>query len=63
MNLHIVQFQYGREFLGLSRILILYNPSKMSSDGIFVIDNRIPSHFESISWIPSFWRKILNKSA
>ena len=32
-----------------SRILNLYNPSRMSSDGIFVIDNKIPSHFESNS--------------
>ena len=32
-----------------SRILNLYNLSKMSSDGIFVIDNNIPSHFESNS--------------
>ena len=28
----------------------------MSSGGIFVIDNRIPSHFESNSWISSFRR-------
>ena len=32
-----------------SRILNLYNPSKMSSGGIFVKDNKIPSHFESNS--------------
>ena len=32
-----------------SRILNLYNPSKISSGGIFVIDNKIPSHFESNS--------------
>ena len=32
-----------------SRIPNLYNPSKMSSEGIFVIDNKIPSHFESNS--------------
>ena len=43
--------------------LILYNPSKMSSDGIFVIDNKIPSHFESNSWISSFRRPIVNRSA
>ena len=36
-----------------SRILNFYNPSKMSSGGIFVIDNNIPSHFESNSWISS----------
>ena len=30
-----------------SRILNLYNPSKMSSCGIFVIDNKISSHLES----------------
>ena len=30
-----------------SRILNLYNPSKKSSSWIFVIDIRIPSHFES----------------
>ena len=46
-----------------SRILYLYNPSKMSSDGIFVIDNRIPSHFESNSRISSFRRPIVNRSA
>ena len=28
-----------------SRILNLYKLSKMSSDGICVIDNRVPSHF------------------
>ena len=28
-----------------SRIFNLYNPSKMSSDGIFVIDSKIPSNF------------------
>ena len=38
--------QHGLEFSD-SRILHLYNPSKMSSDGIFVIDQKIPSHFES----------------
>ena len=32
-----------------SRILNLYNPSKISSCGIFVMDNRIPSHLESNS--------------
>ena len=32
-----------------SHILNLYNPSKMSSDGICVIDNNIPSHLESNS--------------
>ena len=32
-----------------SRILSLYNPSKISSYGIFVIDNNIPSHLESNS--------------
>ena len=40
-----------------SRILSLYNPSKMSSGGIFVIDNEISSHFESNSWISSFRRQ------
>ena len=30
-----------------SRVLNLYNPSKISSSGIFVIDNRLPSHLES----------------
>ena len=48
MNLHIVQFQYGLEFSD-SRILDLYKLSKMSSDGICVIDNRISSHFVSNS--------------
>ena len=42
--------------------LILYNPSKMSSDGIFVIDNNIPSHLESNSWISSFRRAMVNRS-
>ena len=46
-----------------SPILNLYNPSKISSDGIFVIDNRIPSHFETNSWISSFRRPIVNRSA
>ena len=31
-----------------SRILSLYSPSKISSDGIFVIDNKIPSHSNRI---------------
>ena len=35
----------------------------MSSCGIFVIDNRIWSHFESNSWIASFRRPIVNRSA
>ena len=43
-----------------SRILNLYNPSKMSSGGIFVMDNRIPSHFESNSWISSFRASVGN---
>ena len=46
-----------------SRILNLYNPSKMSSHGIFVKDNRIPSHIESNSWISSFRRPLVNTSA
>ena len=45
MNLQVLQFQYGLEFLRLSYSFNLYNPSKMSSSGIFVRDNRIPSHF------------------
>ena len=45
-----------------SRILNLSNPSKMSSSGIFVIDNKIPSHFESNSCISSFRRTIVNRS-
>ena len=48
MNLHIVHSNTVLSFSD-SRILNLYNPSKMSSSGIFVIDNRIPSHFESNS--------------
>ena len=32
-----------------SRILNLYTSSKIASDGIFVIDNKIPFHFESNS--------------
>ena len=35
----------------------------ISSGGIFVIDNKIPSHFESNSWISSFRRLIVNRSA
>ena len=35
----------------------------MSSCGIFVIDNKIPSHLESNSSISSFRRLIVNKSA
>ena len=42
MNLHIVQLQYGLEFLRLS-FLNLNKLSKMSSDGICVIDNGISS--------------------
>ena len=48
MKLQVIQFQYGLEFSD-SRILNLYNPFKMSSGGIFVTDNKIPSHFESNS--------------
>ena len=55
MNLHVVQVQYGLELLRDSRILNLYNPSNMSSDGFssLMIEfrpilNRIPEyhHFE-----------------
>ena len=46
-----------------SRILYLYYPSKMTSHGIFVIDNRIPLHFESNSWISSIWRTVTSRSA
>ena len=35
----------------------------VSSDGICVIDNRISSHFESNSWISSFRRTTVNRSA
>ena len=45
-----------------SRILNLYDPSKMSSCGILVMDNRIPSHLESNSWISSFRRTIVHRS-
>ena len=45
-----------------SRILNLFNPSKMSSCGIFVTDNKIPSHFESNSSISSFRKLIVNRS-
>ena len=48
MSLQVIQFQSVFNFSD-SRILNLYNPSKMSSCGIFVIDNRIPSHLESNS--------------
>ena len=61
MNLHNAPFQYGLEFLRLS-YSSLYNPSKMSWDGIFVIDNKIPSHFESNSWMSSFRRTTVNWS-
>ena len=50
MILHIVQFQYNTVLsFSESRILNLYQPSKMSSDGICVIDNRTSSHFEANS--------------
>ena len=52
-----------RSWASQTRILNLYNPSKMSSGWIFIIDNRIPSHFESNSWISSFRRIIVNRSA
>ena len=48
MNLQVIQFQYGLEFSD-SRILNLYNPSKMSSDGICVVLNEFSSHCESNS--------------
>ena len=48
MNLQVVQSNTVLSSSD-SRILNLYNPSKMSSGGIFVIDNKIPSHFESNS--------------
>ena len=44
------------------RIVNLYSPSKISSGGIFVKDNKIPSHLEWNSWI-SFRRAKLNRSA
>ena len=44
MSLQVIQFQYGLEFF-----INLYNPSKISSGGIFVMDNKIPSHSESNS--------------
>ena len=46
-----------------SRILYLYKLSKMSSDGTCVIDFKIPSHFESNSWVSSFRRTTGIKSA
>ena len=46
-----------------SRTLNLYNLSTMSSDEIFVIDNKIPSHFESNCWISSFRKLKVNRSA
>ena len=49
MSLQVIQFEYGLEFFRPSYSLILYNPSKMSSGGIFLIGNKIPSHFESNS--------------
>ena len=45
-----------------SRILHLYNPSKISSGGIFVMYDKIPSDFESNSWMSSFRRLIVNRS-
>ena len=50
MSLQVVQFQYGLKFFRLS-YSYLYNPSKMSSGGIFVIDNKIPS---TLSRIPEY---------
>ena len=62
MNLQVVNSNTVLSFSD-SRILNLYNPSKMSSCGIFVIDDKIPSHFESNSWISSFRRPLVNGSA
>ena len=50
MSLQVVQFQYAPKFLGLS-ILNLYNSSKITSCGIFVIDNK--------NSVP-FWVEFLN---
>ena len=76
MNLQVVQFQHGLEFLRLSschsnsvlscadsRVLNLYRLSKISSDAIFDKDSRISSHLVSNSWILSSWRVTENKSA
>ena len=49
MNFHVVQFQYGFELIGLTYPQKLYKRSRISSDGIFVIDNRISSHLVSNS--------------
>ena len=58
MNLQVIHAQYGLEFLRLS-FLSLYTPSKMSSGGIFVTDNRIPSHYQIIDveriFVPTFY--------
>ena len=48
MNVQVVQFHSNTVFnFSDSRIRTLYNPSKISSGGIFVFDNKISSHFES----------------
>ena len=61
MNLHIVPFQYGLEFLRLPYSWFV-QLSKISSDGICVIEKRISSHFESTYWISSFRRTTENRS-
>ena len=59
MNLHIVQCQYGLEFLRLSYFLIWTSFPRW----IFVIDNKIPFYFESNSWKSTFRRTTVFRSA
>ena len=54
MNLQVIQFQYGLEFFRLSYSKYLYNPSKMSSGGIFVIDKKFrPYRIEFVNIVIS----------
>ena len=46
-----------------SRILNLNKLCSTSSGGIFVIDHKIPSHFESNSWASSLRRVIVKKNS
>ena len=54
--------QYGLVSQTLVFLICTILP-KISSGGIFVIHNKIPSHFESNSWISSFRRTTVNRSA
>ena len=54
---------WGMSLFTISYGSYAFGSSKISSGGIFVIDNKIPSHFELKSWISSCRRLIVNKSA